>query len=201
MTIIKAKPPADGKQTVLDALARRMRRTPMLSLHPKPQPAAPRGSRAAFRGPALGAPIPIYNIGFQETALAQPLDAARLVGWRYLVAGGQEYGIAHLSANGAHNEYAGLTEGYLPQRLIDAAQVADQALGSSTKRYQLRLLQIPALQIIALWLARSNDNRFVLMAGGGAARAHEAPPLVDDIRPVINAARDSLAPPRGAGQR
>jgi hypothetical protein len=62
------------------------------------------------------------------------------------------------------------------------------------------LLQFPALQIIALWLACRNDNRFVLMAGG-AARAHEAPPRVDDIRPLINAARASLAPPRGAGQR
>lgn len=151
----------------------------------------------------MGAPLPLYNIELNETALPDPLKVARLVGWRYPILGGPEPGLAHLSANRADNEYQGLTRGYLPTRLIEAAEVADKALGTSTEEYEARLLQIPALRIMALWMAGGSNNRFVLLTDGRTPPNDGPPPaMVDDIRPVIKAARGPNRPPpapAGAG--
>lgn len=189
MTIVPSQPPAGGQQAITAALAERISRAATLS---------PLGG-----SPATGAPLPMYNVELNQTMLPDPLSAARLVGWRYPVIGGPEPGLAHLSAEQGDSEYEGLTRGYLPRRLIEAAEVAQEALGDSDERYEARLLQIPALRIIALWMKGTNDDRFVLLTDGRTPpTAGPPPPVIDDIRPVIAAARGPDAPraaPVGTG--
>lgn len=186
MTIVQSSPPIGGQQAISAALARRMPRAMTLS---------PLGG-----APATGAPLPMYNIALDQTAQPDPLSAARLVGWRYPVVGGDEPGLAHLSTEQDGNEYEGLTHGFLPRRLLEAADVAHEALGSSEQPYEARLLQIPALRIIALWLKGANDNRFVLLSDGRSPPGGAPPPMVNDIRPIIEASRGpGGAPPRPEG--
>lgn len=188
MTIRQSRPPEGGRQAISAALSRRLPRAAALS---------PLGG-----SPATGAALPMYNIELDQTGLPDPLEAATLVGWRYPVVGGPEAGLAHLGTEGTDNEYQGLTRGYLPQRLVEAASIADEAVGGSSNDYEARLLQIPALRIVSLWMAGENDNRFVILTDGRARDIEAAPPLVDDIRPVIEAARRQPSPgerPAGAG--
>lgn len=173
MTVAPSTPPPGGEQIVAAALAQRREKTVRIA--------------SLIGVPMIGAPLPMYNIRYDQTQRQDPVKAAQLVGWRYPIIGGEKPGLAHLSPQADGDDYAGLTHGYLPERLLAAARLAEERLGDSPDIYEPRLLQIPSLNIIALWMAGSADKFILLTAGSPGS---DGPPLiVDDVRPVIEQAR------------
>ncbi len=181
MPIVTQPEPEGARETVHEALGRRMPRAEFLT---------PLGGGA----PETTSPLPLYNVGLDHALGPDPVANATLVGWRYPVVGGAQPGLAHLTAGPDGLTYGGLSHGAFPQRLLDATGVADQALGDAPESYEARLLQIPALRIFALWLAGERDH-FVVLADGTTA---EVSPLrmTDDIRPTIEAVRRDPPPQR-----
>jgi hypothetical protein len=186
MPIVMRTEPVGGRAVINAALSQRTHRTAALSI--------------LGGAPRTGAPLPLYNLGLDDLSSADPFSHANLVGWRYPVVGGEAPGLAHLSAGTGTPEYEGLSHGVLAQRLLDAAALAETSFGETGEQYEARLLQIPALRIVALWMA-GPSNRFITLLDG---RSPEGPPLrvVDDISPVIATARAPLggaAPTPGPG--
>lgn len=176
MPIVSKVKPKGGQRVVHAALSRRIGRGSHLpSLQGEPK---------------TGASLPVYRISARGASRAKPLALARRVGWQYPVIGGDRPGLACLRECRSGLRYAGLIEGALPQRLLDAALVAEAHLAGDTRTYQARLLHIPALQIQALWLyVPHGPNLFVTLTE--ARRAHEQTP-VNDIRQLIRRVRADL---------
>lgn len=182
MPIVIPREPEGARETVHEALGRRIPRAQFLT---------PLGGAQ----PQTTSPLPLYNLGLDQALGPDPVEKAKLVGWRYPVVGGPQAGLAHLTSGPEGLTYSGLSHGHFPQRLLDATAVAEQALGAAPEAYEARLLQIPALRIFALWLSGKQD-RFVILADGKTA---EVSPLqvTEDIGPVIEAVRRG-PPPGGA---
>jgi hypothetical protein len=110
---------------------------------------------AAHQDLSLAAPHRIYNLELNDLAQARGLRAAKLTGWRYIIQEG-ERAIASAEASvkrtGASPQFAQINEGpYVAA--TEAAIVAAEALPQVQQGlYELRLLRIPALYVMALWL-------------------------------------------------
>ncbi len=140
--------PSGGRDIVHSALSQRSHRSQHLP--------ALRGS------PQTGAPLPVYLLSRDEALLSNPLSAARLIGWKYPIVGGDAPGLATLLIAPDGPKFAGITHGPLPSRLLDAAALADDHLESLAEEFEPRLLEIPALHICALWLFRAEGENFFI---------------------------------------
>jgi hypothetical protein len=182
MTISGRAEPAGGRDFVNDELGKRSHRARhLLALSGTPQ---------------TGAPLPVYLLGRDEAAASDPLSAAKLAGWRYPIVGGASAGLASVSKDSSGFKFTGINNGTLPQRLLDAAILADQTLGPRAERYEARLLEIPALRIYALWLA-GPTNYFVSLLDGQPPGS-SALQIETDILPRIRAALAAVQPRRPA---
>jgi hypothetical protein len=116
----------------------------------------------ALRGEAkVSTPLPVYALSLQAALRPRPLKYVRLVGWNYLIVGGEATGIAHVHASRGKFRFAGITDGPAAQRLLDAALLAETALQGLRVSFEARVLEVPPLHIHALWLYRPNSSRFV----------------------------------------
>ena len=184
--------PAGGRDIVNSALNERAQRGQQLP--------ALRGS------PQTGAAIPVYLVSRDEAALPEPLKAAKLVGWKYPVIGGDSPGIASLLAAPDGLKFAGINHGPLPERLLEAAVLAESSLGSREEVYEPRLLEIPALRIYALWLYRADQENFFIALLNGQPPGSSKLQMENSILPRIGAAltgatvaRRPRPPAAGAG--
>ena len=161
MTIRNQNEPPGGRDIVNAALRARSPRTANLMAL---------GGAAAQTGRAL----PIYILTLEDASAADPLALAKLTGWRYPIVGGELPGLASLAQGPDQPQYAGITHGLLPQRLLEAAKLAEETLASSSESYEPRLLDAPALRIYCLWLAGASNYFISLMDG--------QPPGTSDLR-------------------
>jgi hypothetical protein len=165
--------PSDGRSVMEDALSRRARNRTHF--------ATPLGG-----APQSASPLPFYFLGIDALKAPDPLQAARIKGWRYPILGGIKAGLAAVRspAGSGPSEFAGLTHGLLVDRLLQACLLAEQALGTSAEQYQPRLLDVPALQYAALWLEAPTRRQFIALLQGRPAGS--APlELVDDVIPEL----------------
>jgi hypothetical protein len=124
--------PARGQDIVHTALSQRSHRGRHLP--------ALRGS------PQTGAPLPVYLLGCDEALRADPLSAAKLIDWKYPIAGGDSAGLAAFPTAPDGLKFAGISHGPLAGRLLDAAVLAENHLKSLAEEFEPRLLEIPALR-------------------------------------------------------
>jgi hypothetical protein len=173
MTIRNQPEPTGGRDIIHAALSARLPQT--------------RSLRAAKVGAVqTGHPLPVYVLTRQDAQLPDPLARATLAGWSYPIVGGQEPGLASLSGTPDTPHFSGTTEGSLPQRLLEAAELAERQLADDPEVYEPRLLDMPALRMFCLWLKGPRD-RFVQLLGGQPAGS--APlTMENDIGPAIHAA-------------
>jgi hypothetical protein len=118
----------------------------------------------AFRLPALRNatgplelthPHQVFTLGLADLAAGKGLEAARPTGWRYLV---QEGGNVLASAEtvttgpGGGQIFAAFNEGPFVASTAEAIQAAQATQQVSQSAYELRLLSVPGLHVMALWL-------------------------------------------------
>lgn len=145
--------PVDGRDIVKIALGRRSHRAQHLT--------ALRGS------PQIGAPLSVYLISGDKALSDDDLSTAELIGWKYPIVGGDSIGLAFLLITPEGVKFAGISHGPLPNRLLEAAILADEHLKSLGGEFELRLLEIPALHIFALWLCGAEGkNEFISLIDG-----------------------------------
>ncbi|MFC3965390.1 hypothetical protein [Nocardia jiangsuensis] len=116
-------------------------------------------STAALRGARkdqldLSTPHQIFTLGLDDITAGAGLEAAQPVGWRYLVVDGSQI-IASaettLAPDGTE-EMSQFTEGPFVLATDRALKVVRKLPQLAAAGFELRLLRIPALYVMALWL-------------------------------------------------
>lgn len=114
----------------------------------------------------------VYFVPLDALAEGKLLAAAKQTSWRYLlVQDNAAIGEAELTAGrrggkGAAArslEFASLTHGPFAPATVNAVGVAERLPQVARADYELRLLRIPAVYFVALWLHRGDDDILVPM--------------------------------------
>jgi hypothetical protein len=117
-------------------------------------------------------PHPVYVATLDDLVAGRLLGAARQTSWRYLLVQGDvaiaeaELGVARRAAPGAKPkdpEFLGLTHGPFTGATVDALHAAEALPQSAKADYELRLLKVPAVYLVALWLHGANEDILIPM--------------------------------------
>jgi hypothetical protein len=102
---------------------------------------------------SLSEPLPLYSLRLDDIDKPESISRAKPIGWRYLVENPQGVAYADLVAGPDGGEaFASLSRNQNAERLSQAAHLAESvAIGLSD--CEARILDIPALNISAVWLA------------------------------------------------
>lgn len=154
--------PEEGQQIVQQTLAA------LALTHPRVQAtfAKPLADNARI---ASTAPIPVYAVDVADVAQGCLINAAVLVEWHYLVLADDETLMSATIADDVlHAEdsdipvTAQLSYGTLGQDVIKAINRAEELPETAGEDFSVRLLEIPALYLSALWLHGERDLFLVL---------------------------------------
>lgn len=133
--------------------------------------------RPGAPGPTeTAAPHPVYLAGLAELAEGRLLDAARENGWRYLlISGDQAVATATVgTGQGTGMEFSHVTQGPFVEATVEGLRRAEALDEVASGDYELRLLDVPALYLRALWLHGQ---------GGEGEMLIPLPPSPDGIEP------------------
>jgi hypothetical protein len=100
-------------------------------------------------------PHATYNLDAYDIAERRPLAVARLTAWRYLVKdAGSPMAAAEVAvdAAGHASAFSSLNMGPFVSSTMSALAAAEKIDAVANGRYQPRLLRIPELYVMALWL-------------------------------------------------
>lgn len=174
MAIVIQAEPRGGRDIVHDALSRRLHRAqhlpPLIGM------------------PQTGAPLPAYVVDSDAALLADPVTAAKMVGWAYPIVGGASPGLAHLVLQPSGLQFSGISHGPLVSRLMDAAVLAEDTLDIRPEPYEPRLLSIPRLRIVALWLSNAGGQNLFVFLEDGLGRGGMPLQIERSIQPRAGAA-------------
>jgi hypothetical protein len=144
MAFIAPKPPQQAldavHSTFLDLSRNRAFRTPAL--------------RNATGPLQLTEPHQVFTLGLSDLAAGKGLDAATPTGWRYLVQEGDNVLASAETVAGPRGEqvFSAFNEG----RFVDSSAKAMRAMREFPEvgqgGFELRLLNVPGLYVLALWL-------------------------------------------------
>jgi hypothetical protein len=135
----------------------------------------PHGMKAAVLPEKLhhSEPHPVYVATLDDLEAGKLLAAAKQTGWRYLLAQDDEVvAEAELTAGrrvakgakGAKHEdlaFAGLTHGPFTGATVDGLHAAERLPQVEKTDYELRLLKVPAVYLVALWLHGADEDILV----------------------------------------
>lgn len=148
----------EAVRAVLDAPHRRPTRSQDPESAGPDAPASPRSPEAA-RDAALPVPFTVvcphrmFEVDLADLAAGRGVEAARPVGWRWLVHDGEHTVGAVEVSDGGPGPAARFTQGPFTT-CTDAAVATIRNLPQIERGYfELRLLHIPGLYTVALWLA------------------------------------------------
>lgn len=161
MALKLATPPATALPAVTSALDRLAGRT-VNSLGGGGAAIGPRSLAVAERNAMTSSvPHPVYQLTLADLAEGRGLDAARRVGWRYLLEDGshQVLGFAETSDEAADGvQLRALNTGRFGQATRDAVEAAEHLGFVARDDFEVRVLRVPALSLNALWLAGDRDT-------------------------------------------
>jgi hypothetical protein len=169
MTIRTPDGPADARDTIAFALA---------DLSPlEPSSGLLRFESSPLR---LAQPVRVFTVPLEEVTSSDFFRTATPVGWRYLVAGDGllDNGVAAADVtetSGGGTAFASLFHGPVPERLTEASRVAEAEFGARPEPYDVRILELPALYLSALWLVGPNDRHVFIPYLDGTGP--EPPPI------------------------
>ncbi len=118
---------------------------------------------------SLGAPHGIYTLGAADLAARRGLDAAEFAGWRYLVqreAGAIAAVEIPADVDGNIERFMQLNEGQFVGATFEGVAAAEKLDEVRRSGYELRLLKIPALYTVALWLHPEEGGEALLIPIG-----------------------------------
>ncbi|MGH9664788.1 MAG: hypothetical protein ACRD9L_10225 [Bryobacteraceae bacterium] len=109
---------------------------------------------ATDEGIEVRLPHPVYDLALQDLAAGKGLGAARIVSWRYLLTDGQVTISAEVSApaNNAPHQLALLNRGPFVNSFVSTVDSAEKDTGIAVGDYEIALISIPGLYVMALWL-------------------------------------------------
>jgi hypothetical protein len=144
-------------------------------------PTAPVGLSPLFPG---------YSAGAQDVLDERVLGAARLTAWQTIVS---KEGEAIATATvGSDMGLPQVHEGALVAGMVEAVRQAEERFSSDNRDYELRLLRIPALYTVALWLHAGDADVMVPVAPAPRAlRANDSygpDAFTAALRPLAEAA-------------
>jgi hypothetical protein len=182
MPIRLAKEPPGTFQAAAKALTRE-RRDPTDGVRSMAGGSLPLESAAAH---------PVFDLDLLDVAKGAGLDAARPSAWRFLaLEGGQPVAAAEVpsTAAGGGAPRAQVNTGTLVAGTFAAIRKAEDLPEVRQGSYELRVLRIPALYVLAVWLknddAAGEDILFPVSpapAGIHADRAYPPGELLDELR-------------------
>lgn len=125
--------------------------------------AAPAGATA----PRVSQPIPLYTIALQDIDDSEFLSTAKAIGWRYVIFAEGPIAVADVEETEVPGKprFRRLTRGPISQRLVAAISLAESIYREERSDFELRILEIPALYTVALWLSGEQDL-FIPIADG-----------------------------------
>jgi hypothetical protein len=154
------------------------------------------GPEALLGGAALNLsePLPVYRLGLNQIETPECVTKAEHVGWRYLVEGaGGAAGFADVKDSGGESPtFASFSQNANAARLMEAANLAQQVAQSLPDEYEARILEVPALQTSAIWLAHDRHIfiPYVDMKRLRGEKVRVEPDFLDDL---VNRARQLAA--------
>jgi hypothetical protein len=142
-------------------------------------------------------PHPIYNLGLDDLAASKGMEAARLVAWRYLL-------IAHRQIRQAAeilpdprggSRFGGLTTGFVAGA-EEAFRLIDQMPEVQQRTYEIRALQVPSLNVMALWLKdlQGTQDRFIVLPPAFAPVQALRPYTTSDLLALLHQLAAQKAP-------
>jgi hypothetical protein len=129
----------------------------------------PHGMAATMRTEELShsEPHPVYVATLDDLAAGKLLGAAKRMSWRYLLVQGEsavaeaELSVGH--ARGKTLAFLGLTHGPFSEATVEALHAAEALPEVASADYELRLLKVPAVYLVALWLHRKAEDILIPM--------------------------------------
>ncbi|HTS23306.1 MAG TPA: hypothetical protein VMN79_16035 [Casimicrobiaceae bacterium] len=128
-------------------------------------------------------PHPVYFVPLDALAEGKLLAAAKQTSWRYLIVQDNdavaeaELTVGRRGAKSAAARplaFAGLTHGPFAAATVDALHAAERLPQVARDDYELRLLRIPAVYFVALWLHGAKEDLLIPMGNppGGLKSNH-----------------------------
>jgi hypothetical protein len=151
----------------------------------------------------VSTPHRIYSVGRDDILADRGLDSARPVGWRYLVeAGGQVIASAEtVELEDGSQEVSQFTEGpYVgsTETVVRAARALPQLEKAG---FELRLLRIPALYLMALWLHAKATDLLIPLAPSPIGKEGQIVPVAQLFSELSRQARAAARPERGEADK
>lgn len=134
---------------------------------------SPESSPALRWGMSTGLALPVLTWSLTKPGNESPVEAdlggepPHVEHWIPLE-GGAEPGLAVMTVpfDGDAWTFAGVRTGLLVRRLMEACQLAQDALGQVPERFDARVVDVPVLQFTALWLSGQNSDWFISLLDG-----------------------------------
>lgn len=170
MAIFKQKAPNSGFEILKSALAD-------LELQ---------SNALAMGGTALeiSEPIPAYVLDLPDAAAGDIPANARQVGWRYVMKNPDgSLATADLDAEADdETSFNKITEGPIVDRFGRALEVAEETFGSANDDIEIRVLDVPSVNMAAIWMQASNRIAFIPFLDERRIKGDE--PTIDQEFPV-----------------
>ncbi len=148
--------------------------------------------------PARFQALPLYHVGLADLAEGRDLSAAVQTGWRYLLKHDDEIvasADAIFAVAGQAPVFAQVNEGPFVGGTVSAIKAARGYNQIDKSDYEVRLLMVPALYTVALWLVNTagEEDLAVAIAPAPPAFAADKPvPLKQFVAELQEAAKDAL---------
>jgi hypothetical protein len=140
-------------------------------------PAPPKGLAAAVGAPALelALPHPVYDLRLADILAGRGLEAAEETGARHLVMAGQGVVAAAevASTPPAGSDPVTVNTGPFAEATAAAVRMLERLDSVQKGSFEVRLLRVTALHLVALWLHADDDAEDMLLA---------LPPAPADVR-------------------
>jgi hypothetical protein len=168
MAIIEAVPPDASVRALAAAMPRltapSLARLRQLPVERRTLARLPTESAAVAMAPPAISPAyahPVYVLLLPDILAGRGLAAARLVSWRYLLMeGARSVASAEVNTdeNHSHHSFATMHPGEANQATLQAIAQMQDSPTAAAGDFELRLLRIPALTTVALWLYSPTEN-------------------------------------------
>jgi len=115
----------------------------------------------------LSQPHRVYTATAADVVAGSILSSAKEDSWRYLVINNSDEAVAAvevISRDGGPMELTHINEGPFVVGTVDAIAIAEEQVGDGPRDFELRLLRIPSLYLIALWLHADDTDGLIPIA-------------------------------------
>jgi hypothetical protein len=153
MPIKTITPPSGSHQIISDAIST------LADPAAGPAPASIAGAPAALD---LAAPHPTFTLGLEDLKAGRGTDAAYQTGVRFFVLDANDTrAAATVREDAGGTAFSGLNQGPYVIGTMTALERVEGHPALQDRDYELRVLEVPALYVFALWLHGAEENYLV----------------------------------------